>query len=97
MGIKRCKSAFAMDGGRRVLNPGALVDENDPAVAASPGSFEDVETYVYDRTPEVEQATAAPGEKRARRSRKTETAATEPASEETQESEKTEESTGDEA
>lgn len=70
MGIKRCKAAFVvMDKGRpRMFNPGALVDDADPIVSAHPGNFEDVETYVSDRTAApVEQATAEPGEKRARR------------------------------
>lgn len=70
MGIKRCKAAFAvMENGRpRMLNPGALVDDADLIVSEHPGNFEDVETYVSDRTAKpVEQTTAAPGEKRARR------------------------------
>lgn len=69
MGIKRCKAAFVtMKGGQpRMLNPGALVDSDDPIVKDYPHHFEDVETYVSDRTAgTVEQATAAPGEKRGR-------------------------------
>jgi hypothetical protein len=74
MAIKRAKSPFGyMDretGTPRVVNPGMLLDESDPAVAAYPDHFEDVETYVANRTQQrqrnVEAATAAPGEHRTR-------------------------------
>ncbi len=67
MAIKRCKAAFVVyrDGQPRIFNPGGLVDESDPIVSEYPDNFEDVETYVSDRTAgPVEQATAEPGEKR---------------------------------
>ncbi len=67
MPIKRCKAAFVVyrDGQPRIFNPGGLVDESDPIVSEYPDNFEDVETYVSDRTAgPVEQATAEPGEKR---------------------------------
>lgn len=70
MAVKRCKAAFAVmgkAGSPRMLNPGALVDADDQIVKDHPDQFEDVETYVSDRTAgTVEQATAAPGEKRGR-------------------------------
>jgi len=74
MAIKRAKAPFGyMDretGTPRVVNPGMLLDESDPAVQAYPDHFEDVETYVANRTQQrrqnVEAATAAPGEHRTR-------------------------------
>lgn len=74
MAIKRAKSPFGyMEGDPptpRVVNPGMLLDESDPAVQANPDMFEDVETYVANRTEQrrrnVEAATAAPGERRVR-------------------------------
>lgn len=74
MAIKRAKAPFGyMDRETRtprVVNPGMLLDESDPAVQAYPDHFEDVETYVANRTQQrrinVEAATAAPGERRAR-------------------------------
>ena len=70
MGIKRCKASFVTmkNGAPQVHNAGLLVDGSDPIVAAYPDAFEDVEAFVSDRTAApVEQATAEPGEKRARR------------------------------
>ena len=67
MAIKRCNAAFVVyrDGQPRIFNPGVLVDESDPIVSEHPANFEDVETYVSDRTAApVEQATSEPGEKR---------------------------------
>jgi hypothetical protein len=67
MGIKRCKDAFAVfvNGAPRMLAAGSLVDDGDQIVADYPANFEDVETFVSDRTAaHVEQATAEPGEKR---------------------------------
>lgn len=74
MAIKRAKSPFGYvdreTGTPRVINPGVLLDESDPAVQAYPDHFEDVETYVANRTQQrqrnVEAATAAPGEHRTR-------------------------------
>ncbi len=65
--IKRCKAALIlMPGGRpRVISTGDLIDDSDPVVKGYPQHFEDVETYVSDRSDsQVEQATAEPGEKR---------------------------------
>ncbi len=70
MGVKRCKESFAIfvNGAPRMLTAGSLVDDADQVVADYPNNFEDVETYVSDRsTSQVEQATAEPGEKRNRR------------------------------
>ncbi len=70
MGVKRCKDSFAIfvNGAPRMLTAGSLVDDADQVVADYPNNFEDVETYVSDRsTSQVEQATAEPGEKRNRR------------------------------
>lgn len=68
------------NGVARVLRPGDVVDENDPAVAKAPQYFEKVESTVHRATERrsgkpvegvIEQATKAPGEKRsARRPRK---------------------------
>lgn len=70
MAIKRCIAPFATfaDGVPRVVAGGALLDADDPAVKNNPAAFEDVETAVERTAPKVEQATAAPGEKRTRRS-----------------------------
>lgn len=74
----RCKSAFAWfdKGTPRVVTPGMLVDGDDPAYKANPGAFESTgDGAVRDAksrsvkakpAPVVEQATAAPGEKRSR-------------------------------
>lgn len=73
MPIKRCKASFTMfvGGSPRIVNAGDLVDKNDPVIKGREALFEDVETYVSDRTPApVEQATAAPGERRDVRSRR---------------------------
>lgn len=66
MAIKRCKSSFAVQigGAPRVVPAGALLDESDPVIKGREAYFEDVETYVSDRAPKVEQATAEPGERR---------------------------------
>jgi hypothetical protein len=51
------------DGGpARLVRIGDLASEDDPIVAVAPGLFESVDSI-------IEQASAAPGEKRARRSR----------------------------
>lgn len=73
MAIKRCKEPFALtvDGVIRVISAGAIVSTDDPAYTKSTAAhFEDVDVYVADQTTKrqqasgVEQATAAPGEKR---------------------------------
>jgi hypothetical protein len=68
MTLQRCKDAFAYpaaDGGIRVVTAGTLVEDDDPAVKANPGAFEDVQQFV-DRSAvsSVERATAGPGERR---------------------------------
>jgi len=73
--IKRCKTPFGfdVDGITRVIPAGMLVGSDDEAYKKFKDYFEDVETHVdvqrklQDRaegTAPVEQATAAPGEKR---------------------------------
>lgn len=70
MAVLRVVEAFTYFVGNvpRVLRAGDLVDEKDPCVKKCPDRFERVEATaerlrgVYD--PPVEQATAAPGEKR---------------------------------
>lgn len=76
--IVRCKSPFAFEdnGMTRVLPAGALVSSDDVAFKQFKDYFEDVETHVdqqrklaaaasnRDDVAPVEQATAAPGEKR---------------------------------
>ncbi|WP_327160550.1 hypothetical protein [Streptomyces zaomyceticus] len=67
MTIKRCKAAFAanINGSPHMFKVGQLVDGDDPVIKGREALFEDVETYVSDRSAtRVEQATAAPGEKR---------------------------------
>lgn len=67
MTIKRCKAAFAasVNGTPHMFKVGQLVDGDDPVIKGREGLFEDVETYVSDRSASrVEQATADPGEKR---------------------------------
>lgn len=69
MAVLRCTEAFAFSdhktGVERVVRPGDLVDAKDPLVKGREQWFESVDTTVErisDRS--VEQATAAPGEKR---------------------------------
>lgn len=67
MAIKRCRKPFvAYERGRpRVLHVGDLVDEADPVMRGRTHLFEDVQATVPHRAePEVEQATAEPGERR---------------------------------
>lgn len=54
MGQQRARTTFWW--GQRVINEGDLVDDRDPAIRAAPALF--------DAIPVVEQATAAPGERR---------------------------------
>lgn len=65
MAVLRVKEAFSFtekNGVARVLCPGDLVDSNDTAVKGREQFFETPEDVV---ARSVEQATAAPGEKRA--------------------------------
>ncbi|SDN17891.1 hypothetical protein [Streptomyces wuyuanensis] len=66
MAIKRCRAAFAVsvNGVPRMVTVGQLVDASDPVIKGREALFEDVDTYVSERAPKVEQATADPGEKR---------------------------------
>lgn len=74
MAIMRCKEAFCFtesNGVERVLTPGALVESTDPAVKKAPMFFEPAEINAARSTERaIEQATAAPAEKRARKPRK---------------------------
>jgi hypothetical protein len=70
MSVQRVIEPFAFtdeNGVPRVLRPGDLVDEKDPAAKKWPHFFESVEATVVRSTARasVEQATAGPGEKRA--------------------------------
>ena len=78
MAVLRCIEAFAFSdhktGVERVVRPGDLVDQKDPLVKGREMWFESVDANVErvsDRS--VEQATAAPGEKRAVRRSKAKT------------------------
>lgn len=64
--ILRVTKAFSVlsDPNCHVYTPGELVDSNHPHVKGREGHFETVEAHVSARTAGVEQATAAPGEKR---------------------------------
>jgi len=64
--IKRSKVSFAVTvrGVPKVINAGHLVEDGDPLLKGREHLFEDVETHLSDRSASVEQATAAPGEKR---------------------------------
>lgn len=64
MTVLRVKTPFALSA-RKVFTIGTLVDASDPIVKGRESLFEPVETAAA-RTASVEQATAAPGEKRTR-------------------------------
>lgn len=69
MAVLRSKEAFtAWSGGApRVITVGQLVDDSDPIIKGREHLFETTEAHVAqqrERRAEVEQATAAPGEKR---------------------------------
>lgn len=66
MAIKRCRASFAVsvNGVPRMVTAGQLVEASDPVIKGREHLFEDAETYVSERAPKVEQATAEPGEKR---------------------------------
>ena len=77
MAVLCCTEAFAYsepNGVQRVLRPGDLVEADDPAVKGREDKFETVEANAHRATDRragkpvegvIEQATAAPGEKRA--------------------------------
>ena len=54
------------DGVLRVVSAGDLVDSTDAIVNGRAAFFEPVEAYMSSRRSDVEEATAAPGEKRTR-------------------------------
>lgn len=66
MEILRCKEPFAadIDGVPRVITAGQLLDSSDPVIKGRERFFEAVDAHMARRSREVEQATAAPGEKR---------------------------------
>lgn len=68
MATLRCKEPFAANvaGVPRVVSGGQLVDSADPIVKGREQFFEQVDDFMAKRSTEVEQATAAPGEKRSR-------------------------------
>lgn len=70
MSILRVKEPFAVDqaGFHRVLRVGDLLEDTDPVVKGREVFFEPVETQVVREQTRVEQASAAPGEKRTRTS-----------------------------
>lgn len=66
MAIYRVREPFAFDqsdGVQRVMRPGDLVDENDPAYKGREALFETVEVAT---TRALEVTSAAPGERRTR-------------------------------
>lgn len=64
MAVLRCTTPFATAGPvPRVVSGGELVDSADPVVKGREENFEPVEAFMARRAG-VEQATAAPGEKR---------------------------------
>ncbi|MBA2951591.1 hypothetical protein [Streptomyces himalayensis] len=84
MAIKRCKSPFSVwkNGVPRVITGGQLIEDTDPVYKGHEHLFEDVETFMSEkaeRSAPVEQATAAPGEKRAVASRTSRAASKSPA------------------
>lgn len=71
--VKRCKDPFAVtiDGMIRVVSAGQVISTDDPAYTKDTAEhFEDVDVFVADQASKrkqaagVEEATAAPGEKR---------------------------------
>jgi hypothetical protein len=68
MAILRCTESFAtsIDGVPTVITAGMIVDDKHAAVKRCPHAFEPVEvTAARTSSAAVEQATSAPGEKRA--------------------------------
>ncbi|AMU39237.1 hypothetical protein A3N99_02805 [Mycobacteroides abscessus] len=67
MGHVRAKEAFAYtdhNGIPRVVRPGAIFTDDDPAVTKRAHLFEPIEAGIERRQPTVEDATAEPGAKR---------------------------------
>ena len=66
--ILRVTKAFSVlsDPNGHVYTPGELVDSSHPHVKGREDCFETVEAHVSARSATVEQATAEPGERRAR-------------------------------
>lgn len=66
MATLRCKDSFAafVKGVPRVVSGGQLVDSSDPVVKGREKYFEAVDAFMERRRPQVEQATAEPGEVR---------------------------------
>lgn len=64
--IYRCKEPFrtTVNGAKRVVPAGELVEDTDPVFKGREHLFESVDTYVTRRDTRVERATAEPGEKR---------------------------------
>lgn len=56
--------ACEIDGDKLFINKGERVRAGHPLLKAQGGFFEPVDTSVHYDIPDVEQATAAPGEKR---------------------------------
>jgi len=67
MAIKRATASFAVvvNGVPQVIPVGYLVEDGHPLLKGRGHLFEDADTHVARRNERVEQATAAPGEKRA--------------------------------
>lgn len=68
MALLRCTEAFSVwtNGFPRVLRPGDVVEDTDPVVKGRGVYFEPVEVQVDRDRALVEQASAAPGERRTR-------------------------------
>lgn len=73
MALMRCNTAFTVAGSEHVYAPGDLLEEDDPIVVSHPGDFEPLEASmakqverVHRAEPSVEEATAEPGAKRSR-------------------------------
>lgn len=66
MAIYRCKEPFrtTVNGVKRIVPAGELVEDSDPVFKGREHLFEAVDTYVSRRVAGVERATAEPGEKR---------------------------------
>jgi len=66
MATLRCKEPFAadVDGIPRVVPAGTLIDSSDPIVKGRDHLFEPIDVFMSSKAPQVEQATAGPGEKR---------------------------------
>ncbi|MFF2009168.1 hypothetical protein ACFVWY_08855 [Streptomyces sp. NPDC058195] len=65
MALRCIRSFSAYDGGvPRVVRAGQLLDDNDPIVTGRESAFESVDDHLAARRPQVEQATAEPGEPR---------------------------------